>query len=330
MDLTAPDLNLVLWIQNIGEWLSAPMSVVSFLGNEEFFLLVLPVIYWCIDPRLGVNIGILLMLSTNLNNSLKFLAHSPRPFWLSPEIQPRAIETSFGIPSGHSQSAAAAWGFLPAYWRRKAVFMLSLTVILLIGLSRLVLAVHFGIDVLTGWLVGGLILMIYFCLREPVVRFLSSQQPSTILLLFFGFALILILVGAGLRTTVQSSWQIPQSWRENFSFHAPEEEFHPFSLDPIISSAAALFGLSAGAWLLFRQGKPQVNGTFLQKILRYLIGLIVLILLWRGLAVIFPQGDSLQAYGFRFLRYALVGLWVSLLAPLVFIKLRLSPAVARK
>lgn len=330
MDLAAPDLNLILWIQNIGEWLAAPMSAISFLGNEEFFLLVLPVIYWCIDPRLGVNIGILLMLSTNLNNSLKLLVHSPRPFWLSTEIQPRAIETSFGIPSGHSQSAAAVWGFLPAYWRKNAVFLLSLTVILLIGFSRLVLGVHFGIDVLAGWLFGGLILLIYLRLREPVLRFLSSQQPPIILLLFFSFALILILIGAGLRGRVQSGWQIPQAWGENFSFHASEDEFHPFSLDPIVSSAAALFGISAGAWFLFQQGEPQVNGTFLQKILRYLIGLIVLILIWRGLDVIFPQGDSLLAYSFRFLRYALVGLWVSLLAPLVFIKLRLSTAAAQK
>ena len=330
MDLTALDLNLVLWIQNFGEWLAVPMKAVSFLGNEEFFLLVLPVIYWCINPRLGVHIGILLMLSTNLNNSLKLFVHSPRPFWLSTEIQPHAIETSFGIPSGHSQTAAAVWGFLPVYCRKNAVLIPSLTLIFLIGLSRLILGVHFGIDVVTGWLVGGLILMIYLRLRAPIMHFLSSQQLPRILLSFFLFSLALILIGAGLRALVQSSWQIPLSWGEHFSIHAPDEEFNPFSLDPIISSAAALFGLSAGAWLLFRQGEPQVNGTMIQKALRYLLGLLGVILLWRGLDIVFPQGETLLAYSFRYLRYALVGLWVSLLAPLLFTRLGLSKPVARK
>ena len=43
-----------------------------------------------------------------------------------------------------------------------------------------------------------------------------------------------------------------------------------------------------------------------------------------GLDMIFPEGDDLVALLIRYLRYALVGLWVAGLAPLVFIKLQLA------
>ena len=43
-----------------------------------------------------------------------------------------------------------------------------------------------------------------------------------------------------------------------------------------------------------------------------------------GLGLIFPDGETAIPIILRYIRYALVGVWVSGLAPLLFIKLRLS------
>jgi len=57
---------------------------------------------------------------------------------------------------------------------------------------------------------------------------------------------------------------------------------------------------------------------------RFLIGAIGLLGLYLGLSYIFPgEGEPLYAV-MRFVRYTLVGLWVGLGAPWLFLKLRLA------
>ncbi len=40
-------VRLVALLQGLGGWLVTPMKLFSFLGTEDFFMVVLPVIYWC-------------------------------------------------------------------------------------------------------------------------------------------------------------------------------------------------------------------------------------------------------------------------------------------
>jgi hypothetical protein len=40
--------------------------------------------------------------------------------------------------------------------------------------------------------------------------------------------------------------------------------------------------------------------------------------------MIFPEQPGLISYGLRYLRYALIGFWISWWAPLLFIRLRLA------
>ena len=48
------EIDLVVFLQSLGIRLTMPMRLVSLLGNEGFFLLLLPALYWCIDAALGV------------------------------------------------------------------------------------------------------------------------------------------------------------------------------------------------------------------------------------------------------------------------------------
>jgi hypothetical protein len=57
---------------------------------------------------------------------------------------------------------------------------------------------------------------------------------------------------------------------------------------------------------------------------RYLLGVVGVVIFWYVLGRLLPRGETLLAYSLRYLRYALVGLWVSGLAPALFIRLGLA------
>ena len=100
---------IITWLQGLGDVFLSPMEFFSFLGSEDFFLLVMPALLWCIDIRLGFRIGLILLTSQGVNSFFKLALGTPRPFWVSSEVKALSVETSFGVPSGHSQTAVAVW-----------------------------------------------------------------------------------------------------------------------------------------------------------------------------------------------------------------------------
>ena len=147
-------VRLVLAIQGLGGWLKLPMEIFSFLGKEEFFILLLPILYWCVDSHLGIRVGLILMMSTSLNDTLKLALHGPRPYWYSSEVNGLAEETSFGAPSGHAQNAMVIWGMIAASLRKWWGWLIAGLLIFFIGFSRLYLGVHFPVDIAAGAFLG--------------------------------------------------------------------------------------------------------------------------------------------------------------------------------
>src|SRR5512143_2808592 len=112
--LMSAGVQLIALLQTV-EWLEMPMRFFSFLGSADFFFLVLPAVYWCIDSRLGIRVGLILLASVSLNELSKLALHEPRPYWISTQVRAFAADPSFGIPSGHAQNGVAVWGMLAAW-----------------------------------------------------------------------------------------------------------------------------------------------------------------------------------------------------------------------
>ena len=89
-------------------------------------------------------------------------------------------------------------------------------------------------------------------------------------------------------------------------------------------SAALIFGVLAGVAWTNSRGGFSAEGSLGQRLLRLVPGLIGILILYLGLRVIFPGGDNPLAYFFRYLRYGLVGLWMTAGAPWLFNKLKLA------
>jgi membrane-associated phospholipid phosphatase len=317
-------VNIILYLQGVGSWLIDPMKWITYLGDENFFVLFAPVLYWCIDTVLGLRFGILLMLSNGLNAILKFAFHSPRPFWYSAQVRAYVTETSFGVPSGHAMNAASTWGLVAVSVRRMWSWLVLVLLILLIGFSRVVLGVHFPVDVVAGWIFGLLLLWIFLLLETPVLAWLGSQGLGTQVWTAFTASVVLIVTGWLVKNAL-AGFQIPDNWIVNASavLHM-ENPIEGFSLSGLITSAGAFFGLAAGAIGLRALGGFDVSGSWWVRLVRYPIGLVGVLVLWYGLGLVFPRGEHVSAYALRYVRYFLVGFWVTGLAPLAFVSLGLA------
>ncbi|UCF28767.1 MAG: phosphatase PAP2 family protein [Chloroflexota bacterium] len=317
-------ISIVLFVQNLGAWMISPIRFISFFGTAEFYLLIMPALYWCFDAALGFRIGIILLVSDGLNFILKVAFHTARPFWFSRQVTSYSFESSFGIPSGHAQNSAAVFGLLAASLKRRWVWVVCLIAIFLIGLSRIYLAVHFPQDVILGWIIGFILVWIFLRLEGPVSSWFTRQSLGAGILAIFVFSMGILIIGLLVRE-ISSGWQIPQTWIENARLAFPDEDpIDPFRVSPLLLTTGVLFGLAAGGFWISTRGGFDAKGIWWKRILRFVVGVIGVVILWMGLGAVLPEPNALLGYVLYYLQYALIGLWVSALAPWLFVRLNLA------
>jgi membrane-associated phospholipid phosphatase len=284
-------LEIIRAIQQIhGPALDAFFRAVTFMGEEEFFLILLPLVFWCVDWIVGARLTILFLLSGYANSVLKELFAQPRPPDLDPSVR-LSNATGYGLPSGHSQSAVIVWGYLAAILRKTWAWVAAIVLMVLIGFSRVYLGVHFPTDVLGGWALGAVLLAAYLALEPRVEVWLKKARLGVQLVLVVIVSLALLLV---------------------------------YPVKDATSAMAVLLGAGMGLALARRVARFSAAGPLWQRAVRFLVGLIGLLAIYFGLRVIFPgEGEPLYLV-LRVVRYALLGLWMSLGAPWLFLRLRLA------
>jgi len=305
------------FLQGLGDWLRIPMLAITTLGNEQFFVLMLPALYWCFDQMIGMRVGIIFLMGNTVNSFFKLLFHNPRPYWISDYVRAYSHETSFGLPSGHAQTAATIWGWLANEIKKRWFTIVALVLVFLIGLSRLYLGVHFLSDVVLGWLIGGLLVWIYSACYKKAGKWLGDRSLWNKLGLVFLSGIVMVAVVLLARWS-SSSWVMESAWAERAG------EAYPLSIEGIFTLSGTWVGMLGGYVIL-----TETKGHFLageggwRRFIRFLVGLVGVLILYLGLGQLFPKNDDLISYALRFLRYALIGLWVSWLGPIVFEKLRI-------
>ncbi|ACC84485.1 phosphatase PAP2 family protein [Nostoc punctiforme] len=161
------DTTFLLWLHQFANpSLDNFMLFITNLGNPSTVVIVVSVnliLLWWQHYREEAKFFVLACLGGFiLNTGLKLFFSKPRP-----ELWHRLIyEKSFSFPSGHALGSMVLYGFiaheLATHYPRFAKFIYSLTVILIaaIGISRLYLGVHWPTDIIAGYGVGFLWLMI--------------------------------------------------------------------------------------------------------------------------------------------------------------------------
>ena len=161
------DINILLVLQEFrngpGVCLVEFMLKMSFLGEMNTVLVIIALIYWCINKDYGKYF--LMGWSGNrvVNGLLKVTACIYRP-WIRdirivPDSEALVSATGYSFPSGHSMNAASLFG--GGAIRKefsKALRIVLGVVLVLIAFSRIYLGVHSPQDILVGSVVGVLVM----------------------------------------------------------------------------------------------------------------------------------------------------------------------------
>ena len=308
-----------IWLQGMGNWLSIPMQVISFLGTQYFQIMLFAWIYWCIDQKTAIRLGMALIAGNGLNTAFKWIFHAPRPYWIDITVKPLSTESSFGIPSGHAMMSTIFYGRMALWLKKKWLTIFIAAIILLIGLSRLYLGVHFLSDVLAGLAFGISFLIIFTRLETPISNWLNQFNLSSKIVLFFVSSLVVIFIFY-LINHFLSSWQIPEDWLKNVETAGLSNSIDPIRLKDIFTLTGLGFGMMTGyAWI--NNYDFLKNPSNRQNYIRLVLG-------FSGLAMllIFPakiyEGltTDIMKLGYIYFHYFLISFWITGAAPVIFQK----------
>jgi len=285
-------LDLIAALQQIHPALHVFFRSFTFFGQPQFYVLMLPLLLWCVDVRLGVRVGVFLLLSSQLNSVLKDLFHQPRPSDFDPSLQLAWFE-GYGLPSGHAQFVVVFWGAIAAWARRRWLWVLVALLSVLVGFSRLYLGVHFPQDIVAGWAIGGLSLALYLAMQGGLERRLAELELHWQILLAAGVPLVLFVASPG---------------------------------KSVATAMGTLAGAGVGFALLRRYVPFSPAGPMSQRLLRFVVGAAVVVPLYAVLEIVPLVEGSWLYLAFRFSCFVLLGLWGTLGAPRLFKALRLAGA----
>lgn len=314
-------------LQQFSPALDGPMAFLSFLGREDFFVLLVGFLYWCVDPGWGLRALGALLASDFANHLFKWAFHAPRPYWVDPQVRALSTETSYGIPSGHAQTGVAFWGYHANTLRRAWAWAAAAVIVLGISISRVYLGVHFPHDVVAGWVSGALVLAVYLWLQPRAAAWLRSRSPGLQVAAAAGISVAMVLVALAVRAAIGGIADPPAWEAQAAAAYAPVPGGRATGtrdLNGLMVLVGMAFGAGTGAALARRSVPFDARGPWASRILRFALGIIVLLALRVGLGAVFPREPETVALFFRAVRYAAMGLWAVWLAPWVFVRLRLA------
>ncbi len=289
------DIGIVEYIQEILGWAAPFFRIITELGSELFFIAIILTGYWAFKKRESMITTCVLILSLITNYWLKVAIANPRPdssYWY-----PGYEEPNYSTPSGHAQNSVSLFGWITIKSKRYYVTIISFALILLIGISRVVLGVHYLEDVIIGWIIGFAILLILYFIEPYVTSFLEKKSDMVIYGTLFAIGL-----GALIITTLLFP---PETIPGTDSFGA---------------YGGLLMGLAISLPLEKRYVNFEINPQDRKRlILRVIIGLVFVIGLMLGLSYVLPS----EILWMRTLRYLILAICGVLVWPAIFKRINL-------
>jgi membrane-associated phospholipid phosphatase len=152
-----------------GPIIDALFRFLNFFDSAVYITLLVVFIWIGCSWRWGARMGLLVIANGLLNQGAKLLFASPRPSALDPSLA-FVKASGFGFPSGGAQTSFLLGCILIHYWNSPWAWPIGLFYLLLISVSRVVLGVHFPLDIAGGWMFGLLVFLLFIKGIEPIER----------------------------------------------------------------------------------------------------------------------------------------------------------------
>lgn len=271
-------------------------QLITILGESTFVFGVIIFIYFVYDKKIGRKIIFTLSVSLLVNNSLKGLVKYIRPFEYDKSLDSLRKETATGysFPSGHTQTATTFYSSLAHNSKietkinisKHILWLVAIILFLLIGFSRLVLAVHYPKDVFVAIILGLLSMFLASFLYEKFSDNYEFFLNLFVLLIFLPFITIF--------------------FKKDYQSILPTKDFY---------TVYALFlGYTLGTLIDDKFVKFSSKTTLKKRIIRLTLGLTSMVFCTFILKYVFPKESIL----FDSLRYFL-GIFLAIgIIPLAF------------
>ena len=274
------ELEILRHIQSIANpFFDFLFQLITMCGEQIVLISIISIIYWALDKKFGEYIAYSVLTSVLLNNAVKDIFKMKRPIG---EEGIRTLRektaTGYSFPSGHTQSSASFYGAMAIYLKKKAMYIIATIMIISIGFSRLYLGVHYPKDVIVGGILGVLTSLICYKLYN---RFENKMLLYVITFIVFIPAL-------------------------TFAHSAD-----------FIKGMGTYLGFVIGMYIEKKYVNFSIEGSTTVKVIRVLLGILILLVLQVGLKAIFPSETI-----FSFISYALISFVGIGIYPMIFKKFK--------
>lgn len=175
------------WEAKLIEWLQTSLSSAAdfskyfdFFGAETGLLLLVLIVMFCWKKEAGQKLALIVSCVNLWLPMIKSVALRPRPYMEYPDrVKPLALSDEsaaamdvaaqgYSFPSGHSENSMVSFGSIALKTKQKWLKVVLFTIPVLVGISRFVLGVHYPTDVVCGWAVGIVIIIVVPLLRKVI------------------------------------------------------------------------------------------------------------------------------------------------------------------
>ena len=176
MEILNFDIAFIHLIQTFQpNWLTLIMKFISLISSTKSYLLIVPIIaafFYIKHYRKEAFFTIFIVLGNILNPLIKYIVNRARPTSDIANILESKTNSSF--PSGHAMGAIIFYGFLVyLVWKlpfkhKKFITTILVSFIILVGISRIYLGVHWPTDVLGAYIIGLLWLILVITIYQKI------------------------------------------------------------------------------------------------------------------------------------------------------------------
>ena len=178
------DYSVLSWINRVfgeSKFVAILARILSFIGGLWGMMIIVGLLLCFKKTRkIGCYVIIVGSLTWVLNDLvIKIIVKRNRPFIDYPELKNMCslageiLPISFSMPSGHSATAMAVAVAITFFSKKWGGVAIGLAV--LVGLSRIVLCVHYPTDVLLGWAIGAIFAVGLHYATKYALKFIDSK-----------------------------------------------------------------------------------------------------------------------------------------------------------